>query len=375
MYLMEWGLWRLETMSAMARAQSDLETSAAIKKLEEDFYESDIDNDLTFESVSKNPVARGPVFAFNDTYLEMRAGGTEEKRGIITLITLSFLVPMGYFWFPTTIELIYDDISHPEFRSAISVTTNLLMLCAGFVIVYLYSKYGIRFTRLEILTSRHLLVRFNRVTQQVYLHRPQYCGGIVTFPWRSTASSAIHPEDDFISSGLRLALIWHPRHSGLPHMDMTFIGKLGNGGSENRDEWEFIRRYMEDGPDSIPRPRLSTHLPSPIQAFSAQFEGMGRFIRTSGWPMKVALLMIWPAYLVIGTAHWVSLLLCWRPRWPKIIREAGRPGKPVPRVTTLEDYPLEVQERLLANADRYELKPGKRPAKKHHTPSRRKSKT
>jgi hypothetical protein len=158
-------------------------------------------------------------------------------------------------------------------------------------------------------------------------------------------------------------------------MDMAFIGKLGHGGSENRDEWEFIRRYMEDGPDSIPRPRLSTHLPSPIQAFSAQFEGMGRFIRTSGWPMKVALLMIWPAYLVIGTAHWVSLLLCWRPRWPKIIREAGRPGKPVPRVTTLEDYPLEIQERLLANADRYELKPGKRPAKKHHTRSRRQSKT
>lgn len=40
------------------------------------------------------------------------------------------------------------------------------------------------------------------------------------------------------------------------------------------------------------------------------------------------------------------------------------PGKPVPTVTTLNDYPQAIQERLLANADRWQLKPGKRPTKK-----------
>ena len=372
MYLMEWGFWQLETMSAAARAQSDSEMSAEMKRLEEDCYEGDLDDDLTFKSVSENPRVRGTVFAFNDTYMEMRAGGAEEKRGLITLITLSLLIPIVFIWIPSTIELIYFDMKHPEHFSIIAAIVDSFMILAPTIGIYLYVRYGFKITRLEAFTSRHLLVRFNRITQQVYLHRPKYCGGIVTFPWHSTGSSAIHPEDDFISSGLRLALIWHPRHSGLPHMEMTFVGKLGHGGSENRDEWEFIRRYMEDGPDSIPRPRLSTHLPSPIQAFSAQFEGIGKFIRTSGWPMKVALLMIWPAYLVIGTAHWVSLLLCWRPRWPKVIREAGQPGKPVPPFTTLNDYPPEVQERLLANSDKYELKPGNRP--EGELPYRRKSK-
>jgi hypothetical protein len=33
-------------------------------------------------------------------------------------------------------------------------------------------------------------------------------------------------------------------------------------------------------------------------------------------------------------------------------------------VTTLSDYPPAIQARLLANADRWQLKPGKRPAKK-----------
>ena len=374
MYLMEYGLWRLETMSDAERKRSDDEITAEMRALEKSTYESDLAADLHFNSASETPINRGPVYAFNNTYLEMRAGGTEEKRGIITLITFSFLVPIIYFWFPTTIDLIYDDLVRPEFRNAISVTANLLMLLIGLAIVYLYFKHGFKFTRLEIFTSRHLLVRFNRITQQVYLHRPNYCGGIVTLPWKSTASTAQDPTDDSSSSTLRLGLIWHPSKTGLPHMEMAFIGKLGHGGSENRDEWEFIRRYMENGPDSIPRPRLSTHLPSPIQAFSAQFEGMGNFVRTSGWTMKVVILMIWPAYLVIGTAHWVSLLLCWRPRWPKVIREAGQPGKPVPPTTTLDDYPPEVQERLLANADRYELKPGKRPENKAYIRSRRKLK-
>lgn len=73
--------------------------------------------------------------------------------------------------------------------------------------------------------------------------------------------------------------------------------------------------------------------------------------------------MVWPAFVIIGTGHWLSLLLCWRPRWPKVIREAGTPGKPVPPVTTLSDYPQAIQERLLANADRWQLKPGRRPTK------------
>ncbi|BDM22358.1 hypothetical protein KMS_R21150 [Pseudomonas sp. LRP2-20] len=258
----------------------------------------------------------------------------------------------------------YQDITTPHLSDAISISLTLFTLAMTAAIYYFYFKYGFQITRLEALTSRHLLIRFNRKTRQVHLHRPKNCGGIVTFPWHATGSTAVLPEDDWLSAGMRLALVWHPSRTGLPHMETAFIGKQGQGGSELRDEWEFIRRYMEEGPATLPRPKLSTQLPSPIQAFSAQFEGLGRFIRNSSWLLKLALLFVWPAFVIIGTAHWVSLMLCWRPRWPKIIREAGMPGKPVPPLTTLADYPPEIQERLLANADLWQLKPGKRPEKK-----------
>ncbi|MEW9861017.1 DUF6708 domain-containing protein [Pseudomonas putida] len=362
MYLIEWGFWQMATESEAARKAYEAELTPNEKR--QDLYEGDLTEEMHFQSVSKQPYARGPVLAFSDTILEMRCGGSEEKRGLITLATLGAVAPAIAVGLMITTGFLWMDITDPDGRSVITILSTLIMLSVSSTLVYLYSKYGIHLTRLEMLTSRHLLIRFNRATQQVHLHRPKYCGGIVTFPWNATGSTGLYPEDDSLSMGTRLGLVWHPSRTGLPHMEMALLGKQGQGGSELRDEWEFIRRYMEEGPHAVPRPRLSTQLPSPVQAFSAQFEGLGRFFRKSSWLFKVALLFVWPAFVIIGTGHWLSLLLCWRPRWPKVIREAGLPGKPVPPVTTLDDYPPAIQARLLANADRWQLKPGKRPAKK-----------
>ena len=364
MYLIERGLWEMAIESKAKRKVFDAQRSLIEKRADKDFNENDMSKQIHFNSVSEKPNARGPIFSFNDTYMEMRCGGSEEKRGIITIMTLGSLVPMTYAWLKITLSSILANINQPDFFSAFSVLFSTYMLSIGGAVYYFYAKYGFRFTRLEMFTSRHLLIRFNRKTQQVHLHRPSCCGGIATFPWRTTGSTGVNPEDDSLSAGMRLCLVWHPSHTGLPHMEMALLGKQGQGGSELRDEWEFIRRYMEDGPHAVPRPRLSTQLPSLVQAFGAQFEGLGRFFRKSSWLFKVVLLLVCPAFVIIGTGHWLSLLLCWRPRWPKVIREAGMPGKPVPAVTTLSDYPPDIQERLLANADRWHLSPGKRPEKK-----------
>lgn len=364
MHLIEWMFWRMHIESSADREMAESIQTRTQLRAAKDNYEEDFTSDLQLRPVSDNPSSRGPVFEFDDNIMEMRCGGSEEKRGLITMATLGMLAPAAWAWSIITFGFISLIITQlPDF-SVLTLSLTTFLLALGGSTGYFYARYGFRLTRLEMLTSRHLLIRFNRKTQQVHLHRPGYCGGIVTFAWKTTGSTATNPKDDRLSMGMRLVLAWHPHLTGLPHMEMALLGKQGQGGSELRDEWEFIRRYMEEGPDSVPRPRLSTRFPSPIQAFSAQFEGMGRFFRNSRWPFKVALLLVWPAFVIIGTSHWLSLMLCWRPRWPKIIREAGLPGKPVPPLTTLSDYPPDIQQRLLANADRWHLKPGKRPEQK-----------
>lgn len=368
MYLIEWMFWKMHIESGAERKASESAQTRAQLRAAKDNYEEDLISELHFRPTSESPKMRGPVFAFTQTIMELRCGGSEEKRGLLTLATVGMLGMLACGWIIISFELIKTNIKNLPELDIIVIPVTLFILAIGAGITYLYTRYGFRLTRLEMFTSRHMLIRFNRKTQQVHLHRPSYCGGIVTFAWTSTGSSATCPKDDWLSMGMRQGLVWHPRFTGLPHMEMAFIGKQGQGGSELRDEWEFIRRFMEEGPEGLPRPRLSTRFPSPIQAFSAQFEGIGRFFRKSSWLFKVAMLMVWPAFVVLGTCHWVSLMLCWRPRWPKIIREAGQPGKPIPPLTTLSDYPPEIQKRLLANADRWALKPGKRPEKKPRKP-------
>nr|WP_232097617.1 hypothetical protein [Pseudomonas sp. URMO17WK12:I11] len=138
-----------------------------------------------------------------------------------------------------------------------------------------------------------------------------------------------------------------------------------------QSEWEFIRRFMDEGPEDLPRPPMTSHFPWPWQAFTPQFEGLTHYFRKSSRIIKLGLVLISPAFLIIGTGHWLSLMLCWKPRWPKIIREAGLPGKPVPPLTTVNDYPPAIQERLRENAYLWAVRPGKRPERKKRTSTRR----
>ncbi|MFP3499476.1 hypothetical protein SB759_35240, partial [Pseudomonas sp. SIMBA_059] len=87
-----------------------------------------------------------------DTFLEMRCGGSEEKRGLITLATLGAIVPAIAAALITTTDFLWMDITDPEGRSAVTLLTTVIMLSVTSAILYLYSKYGIHLTRLEMLT-------------------------------------------------------------------------------------------------------------------------------------------------------------------------------------------------------------------------------
>ncbi|MBC3499756.1 hypothetical protein HU753_27605, partial [Pseudomonas sp. SWRI67] len=193
MYLIEWGFWQMAIESEATRKASEAQMTPSEKRSAKDFYEGDLAEDIHFRSVSEKPHTRGPVFAFNDVFMEMRCGGSEEKRGLLTLAMLVGVMPVIAVTTITALNFLWVDITVPASRSFITLALTLIMMLVAGTALYLYSKYGLKITRLEMLTSRHLLIRFNRRTQQVHLHRPSYCGGIVTFPWRTTGSTGLYP--------------------------------------------------------------------------------------------------------------------------------------------------------------------------------------
>ena len=361
MYFFEWGSWQAKLETAEAR-KNDLPL--------EKIYACDDEKEqaATRLSVSQTAKSRGPVYLFNDCILEMRCGILESKRGLISIFSTAiiiYILKLSYEAIGFATSMIESISISPSGFYASSLLPIFLFSTIALLTGWLYLKYGFRFTRLEMFTSRHLLIRFNCKTQQVHLHRPSYCGGIVTLPWRGLTSSGTALNIPAVSPlEVPLVLCWSSRVTGTLQTELACVGKPTVLQSEIRDEWEFIRRFMDEGPQGLPRPHITSHFPWPWQAFTPQFEGLEKYFRGASIKIKIGLILISPAFLILGMGHWLSLMLCWKPRWPKIIRQAGMPGKPVPALTTLADYPAHTQQRLRENAHLWQVHPGSPPEKK-----------
>ncbi|WP_288375337.1 hypothetical protein [uncultured Pseudomonas sp.] len=292
MYFVEWLTWLAyidpkEEREAFEKQHKKIKIKITYESDDQEMIEA------AKKPASNSPKSRGPVYVYNEHILEMRCGMWEDKRGLISIISLAFIA-----YSPVNLAIALEDI-----KSLISLSLNYngetygeqlfmgsLFFTLGVGALWLYLKYGLRFTRFEMFTSRHLLIRFNRTTQQVYLHRPTYCGGIVTLPWHGVTSGGSDKKYATAGGvGLPLELLWPPSFAGALHPELVHVGKAANNYTEQQAEWEFIRRFMDEGPEGLPRPRITSHFPWPWQAFTPQFEGLTRYFRTSSRITKLGL--------------------------------------------------------------------------------------
>ena len=106
----------------------------------------------------------------------------ENFRGIITWISLLiFFIPLtSGFNFIYSIRVLFNNQTD-EIGGYVITLIFFGIIC--FISLYLCIRYFRYVYRLELFTVRHIRVRFNRVTRQVYIQRPKYCGGTVIFKW------------------------------------------------------------------------------------------------------------------------------------------------------------------------------------------------
>src|SRR5690606_30027373 len=173
---------------------------------------------------------------------------------------------------------------------------------------------------------------------------------------------------DHLGVGGFLVLVFSNKRSPSDFEDVAFLGRPMSGNREIEGFWEYIRRYMEDGPEAVPKPkRLLPLWPSPVEAVRATLRFMSPMWRASGKPVALLTgLVLSPLLALHAFCHWISLLLCWKPRWPKEIREAGLPGRPIPKLTEIDDFGPELAERIRYNdrKDEERAKPKRRRPRK-----------
>ena len=309
----------------------------------------EVQKDYTQESVSDNPRPIGPYYAYNDRYLEIRGGMFENFRGILTWISLLvFFIPFssGFYCVDSFLILYFDETNNAVGHVISLIFYSIIFLPTSYL-CFRYFRYIYRF---ELFTIRHIRVRFNRVTRQVYIQRPKYCGGTVVFKWEHIMPSNFGESgSDMGGTNMVNLMSFHPYKTGFPIAHSVGIGKNTYNPQDYKDEWEFIRRYMEHGRDNLPKPRLSTHLPMPFHGFSGHVSPMIHAAKNA--PTFWMYILLIPVFLILlpfyTVGYFISECLCWQPRWPKVIRQAGKTGKPVPKETTLSDYPETVQQAIL----------------------------
>ena len=285
------------------------------------------------ESVAATVYDNESLYSFNHSYVDVRTPN-DEKRGVITIFA-GFIYAALIYWFVmfscASIDIHLSGYWAGDPLSGSDYVFLILFPAALLVTLGFFLKYTFRFFRLESLTARRIIVRFNRITRKVYLLRPKHLGGIRIMDWDKTEVLLDKSMSELEGTGGFIILGWD-RGDGVDlqgmrtdNFEVTFVGKPTRNASELLAFWEYIRRYMEDGPAAAPVPKkLLTKFPWPWLSFKAAWGLDTRFLRHTGlWVFVVINILILPAILIHATGHWLSLLLCYEPRFPRVIEEAG----------------------------------------------------
>lgn len=323
MYVWEWLFYDGRKPGDYERLKHKAEERA--KKAGKPIIETRLD-----ESLSSTVTDNDSLYAYNDTYIDVRTPH-DEKRGLITL----FLGVGGAAWLSACLyavslparTLFSEDTSDLDFGFYFFCLTAVTITLGSY---YLYFKYLFRYLRLEALTTRRLIVRFNRLTRKVYLLRPKNIGGVVALDWdRTEAAVDRSMRNDVLPGGGFLMLAWGEGAvcdaDGKPKddYDIAFVGRAARNGAELLAFWEYIRRYMEVGPQAAPPPKkLLSKTPWPWLSFEAAWNILPlRGLRDSGlwWAFVLIKLMLLPVTIIHATGHWLSLLLCYEPKFPPSI--------------------------------------------------------
>ncbi|RWU24358.1 hypothetical protein DM813_08275, partial [Pseudomonas alkylphenolica] len=199
MYLIEWMLWYTQTSKSESEDwQQRLEKHVANAHAGKYKHEDNLPG--IHDRVSEAPCADGSIYEFNETYIEIKSGAMGERRGVMTYVTLMII----YFLYSFAgITLILNSVWFTGVQYWMKTPATVSHYITGLFVAsmtagcfYVVFRYARIFIRLENFVQRRLLIRFNRVTRQVYLHRPRFAGGIAVLDWEQVIAQSVVGEEE-----------------------------------------------------------------------------------------------------------------------------------------------------------------------------------
>jgi hypothetical protein len=181
-------------------------------------------------------------------------------------------------------------------------------------------------------------IRFNRVDRTIYAFRHNGPGGVLSVPWDSAFLYVERkPKAGLGGTAPRVVRCLVLDDKGLV-VDTFSIGKRvvlafdesSPAGQQVMEElyrdFEYYRRFMEDGPSSVPS--VAELLPTEVSfrnSLRMQFEDVPDILN-SGHPLLWLLLAVTALpSLIQATVHYLAQLTCREPVWPEAVERACTP--------------------------------------------------
>ena len=274
---------------------------------------------------------QGLLHACNDTWLEVRTWNND-IRGVMTLFGVAMYWMFWSFLFGQWANVISLYMTgHRADGSFLTRTTPLTWLLStvamtvtNVIFTWIMQRY---FLRYELFTQRWIRLRFNRKTKKVYLLRPKYAGGLMVFDWTLTdpnLGAKPDPAAPLLNWGV---MAWMSKVVG-ERSTMQFVGRRTSFKTQGdwMAFWEYVRRYMEEGPAAVPAPKtiigywpsLKESWISVTQWFPAlQQKGLaGKF-------SDAVTVLILPLIALLLIGNFLGQCLTWQAKFPEEIEHAG----------------------------------------------------
>lgn len=270
------------------------------------------------ERIDVLPDDQSCVVRMNSTFLES-VDKWYAWKGCLSLMALTVVVIVSIAY----ARIVYIDLNSPRlvddgvpYMAIIGLMTLAMLVFS----VWVLGKDSFAYT--------HYPIRFNRRTRMVHVFRPN--GSVLSIGWDDIYFTLGHFPymNEWEIRGYLLDVNDSRILETFPlsYVETLLPGTIESeqGGSSElerlQSHWEFVRRYMEEGPDAVAR-QVRSCLPIENRRESAKFGFRRVFANIENAPLALYWIA-WPICAVIGVARIFAMRTSKVPRWPDDIEAA-----------------------------------------------------
>jgi len=252
------------------------------------------------------PWSQLSVVRMNSTFLEC-VDKFHGIRGTMTAVVLA-LAPLVFSFTGSLLLEIFNLFN----ASAEKVREDVLFVSLDLLMFLPFLALIIWALSVECFRYTHYPLLFNRKTRMVHVFRPN--GTVLNVPWDKVYFTLGYCAVDFwevvghvLSEDGKMVLDTFP-------LSTRAIRDDSDPNTTLYQQWEFVRRYMEEGPEEL-IDQLSIVFPiyDKKESYGLGFKRF--FTNFIHWPLAMVL---FSPVLFLGTiGRWIAMRTCKIPRWPE----------------------------------------------------------